>query len=109
MSRSRRHLRSRISRPFRMRTSTGCLESRRIQRAVPPRRQPEAWQRMQQDSRTRLKQWLESGEARLQPLSFPQRELWENSPVPAGSAANNICCLIEIKGALTEKETAAAI
>lgn len=62
-----------------------------------------------QDSRARLKQWLESGEARLQPLSFPQRELWENSPVPVGSAANHICCFIEIKGALTEKESEAAI
>jgi hypothetical protein len=64
---------------------------------------------MQQDSRARLKQWLESGDARLQPLSFPQRELWENSPVPVGSAANHICCLIEIKGALTEKESEAAL
>ncbi len=32
---------------------------------------------MQPDNRARLKQWLESGEARLQPLTFPQRELWE--------------------------------
>lgn len=60
---------------------------------------------MQPDSRARLKQWLESGEARLQPLSYPQRELWENSPVPVASPANHICCFIEIKGALTEKET----
>jgi hypothetical protein len=36
---------------------------------------------MESDNRARLKQWLESGEARLQPLSFPQRELWETSPV----------------------------
>jgi len=64
---------------------------------------------MQQDSRSRLKQWLESGEARLQPLSFPQRELWENSPVLVGSPANHICSFIEIKGALTEKECESAI
>lgn len=64
---------------------------------------------MQLDSRARLKQWLESGEARLHPLSFPQREIWETSPVPVASMANHICCFIEIKGALTEKETHAAI
>lgn len=62
-----------------------------------------------QDSRARLKQWLESGEARLQPLSLPQRELWENSPVPVGSPANHICCFIEIKGATTDTECEAAL
>src|SRR4051812_39459324 len=64
---------------------------------------------MQQDSRSRLKQWLESGEARLAPLSFPQRELWENSPIPVGDHGNHICCYIEIKGALTGQETETAI
>jgi hypothetical protein len=64
---------------------------------------------MQQDSRSRLKQWLESGEARLAPLSFPQREIWETSPVPVECHGNHICCFIEIKGALTEKETEASI
>lgn len=64
---------------------------------------------MQQDSRSRLKQWLESGEARLQPLSYSQRELYETSPVPVGSPANHICCFIEIKGSLTEKESEVAL
>ena len=64
---------------------------------------------MQQDSRTRLKQWLESGEARLQPLSYSQRELYETSPVPVGSSANHICCFIEIKGSLTEEECGVAM
>src|SRR3954447_10877481 len=64
---------------------------------------------MQQDSRSRLKQWIESGEARLAPLSFPQRELWENSPVPIECPGNHICCFIEIKGGLTEKETQTSI
>ena len=41
---------------------------------------------VEQDNRARLKQWLESGEARLQPLTFPQRELWETSPVAATPA-----------------------
>ena len=39
---------------------------------------------MSQDNRARLKQMLESGETRIHQLTFPQRELWEASPVPAG-------------------------
>ena len=58
----------------------------------------------EEDNRARLKRWLESGEARLHPLSFPQRELWENSPVPAGDPANHICASIEIKGGITREE-----
>jgi hypothetical protein len=61
------------------------------------------------DSRTRLKQWLESGAARLQPLSFPQRELWEASPVPVADWGNHISGFIEIKGALTPGESETAI
>lgn len=64
---------------------------------------------MEPDNRARLKQWLESGEARLQPLTFPQRELWETSPVPVADPANHICGFIEIKGAITPKEAEAAI
>lgn len=59
--------------------------------------------------RTRLKQWLESGEAQLQPLTFPQREIWETSPVPVEDPANHICCLIEVHGLLTERDSRAAI
>src|SRR4051812_13031020 len=64
---------------------------------------------MPADSRTRLKQWLDSGEAQLHPLTFPQRELWETSPVPVEDIANHICCLLEIRGLLTEREARAAI
>jgi len=64
---------------------------------------------MEQDNRARLKQWLESGEARLQPLTFPQRELWETSPVPVADPSNHICGLIEIKGAMTFDEVETAI
>jgi hypothetical protein len=64
---------------------------------------------MEQDNRARLKRWLESGEARLQPLTFPQRELWETSPVPVTDPANHICGFIEIKGAITFKEGEIAI
>jgi hypothetical protein len=34
---------------------------------------------MEQDPRTQFKRWLESGEARLHPISLQQRELWETS------------------------------
>src|SRR5690349_527368 len=61
------------------------------------------------DQRARLKQWLESGEAQLHPLTFPQRELWEASPVPVEDNANHICCLIEVHGLLTEPDSRAAI
>jgi hypothetical protein len=64
---------------------------------------------MVQDNRSRLKQWLESGEARLQPLTYPQRELWEASPVPAGDVSNNICAIIQIRGALTPQGSEAAL
>jgi hypothetical protein len=64
---------------------------------------------MEQDNRARLKQWLESGEARLQPLTFPQRELWETSPVAVADPANHICGFIEIKGGITFEEIEVAI
>lgn len=64
---------------------------------------------MSQDNRARLKQWLESGEARLQPLTLPQRELWEASPVPAGDPANHICAFIHIRGHLTPQGCEAAL
>ncbi len=61
------------------------------------------------DRRARLKEWLESGEAQLHPLTFPQRELWETSPVPVEDPANHICCLINVQGLLTERDCRAAI
>lgn len=64
---------------------------------------------MPQDSRIRLKQWLASGEIRLQPLSFPQRELWEAAPVPAADVSNNICALIQVRGLLTPQGSEAAL
>lgn len=64
---------------------------------------------MSQETRTRLKQWLENGEARLQPLTLPQRELWEASPVPAGDAANHICALINVRGPITQQGCEAAV
>src|SRR5688572_16933207 len=57
--------------------------------------------------RALLRQRLDSGEARLHPLSFPQRELWETSPV--ADPANHICAFVEIKGRITSKEAEMAI
>jgi hypothetical protein len=64
---------------------------------------------MSQDNRARLKQWLASGEIRLQPLSFPQRELWEAAPLPAADVSNNICALIQVRGLLTPQGSEAAL
>ena len=64
---------------------------------------------MSQDNRARLKQWLESGEIRLQPLTFPQRELWEASPVPVADASNNICATIQLRGLLTRQGSEVAL
>ena len=64
---------------------------------------------MSQENRARLRQWLESGEARLQPLTFPQRELWEASPVPAADVSNNICAIIQVRGLLTPQGSEAAL
>ena len=64
---------------------------------------------MEQNSRSQFKQWLESGEARLQPLSLTQRELWEASPVAVGDGGNHICGFIEIKGPITPEQCEQAL
>jgi hypothetical protein len=64
---------------------------------------------MSADKRALLKQWLESGKAQLQPLTFPQRELWETSPVPVADMANHICCLIKVRGAITPEDAERAV
>src|ERR1700681_3996396 len=64
---------------------------------------------MSGDKRARFKQWLESGEARLEPLTFPQRELWEGSPVPVADVSNNICAIIQARGSLTPQGSEAAL
>jgi len=56
---------------------------------------------MESDARTKLKEWIAAGKARLEPLSFAQRELWEASSVPPGDASHNICCFLDIRGPLT--------
>ncbi|RYD77287.1 MAG: condensation domain protein, partial [Verrucomicrobiaceae bacterium] len=64
---------------------------------------------MSADKRARLKQWLESGEARLHPLTFPQREIWEASPAPVADMTNHICCLINVQGPITAADCRAAV
>lgn len=64
---------------------------------------------MSDDKRALLKRRLESGEIRLQPLTYPQRELWEASPVPVADMANHICCLILVKGKLAPEDGAGAL
>jgi hypothetical protein len=61
------------------------------------------------DPRARLKEWLDSGEAQLHPLTLPQRELRETSPAAVEDNANHICCLIDVRGLLTERECRTAI
>jgi len=58
---------------------------------------------MEADARSKLKDWISTGKARLEPLSFPQRELWEASAVPPGDATNNISCFLDIRGPLTRE------
>ena len=64
---------------------------------------------MSGDKRALLKDWLASGKAHLQPLTFPQRELWEASPVAVTDIANHICCLIQMRGVITQDACEAAI
>src|SRR5471030_462566 len=64
---------------------------------------------MSADKRALLKQRMANGEMNLQPLTFPQRELWEASPVPVADAANHICCLIEVRGTIIAEDCEVAI
>ncbi len=64
---------------------------------------------MSKDSRSRLKQWLETGEARLQPLSYSQRELWEASPVPVADVSNHICTFMEVRSKISPQECVSAM
>lgn len=64
---------------------------------------------MSEHKHARFKQWLESGEACLHPLTLPQRELWETSPAPAGDISNHICCVINVRGPLTPEDSVASL
>jgi hypothetical protein len=64
---------------------------------------------MSEDKRALLRQRLKSGQIRVHPLTFPQRELWETSPVAVADPANHICAFVEIKGRITFREAEAAL
>jgi Condensation domain len=64
---------------------------------------------MSEDKRARFKTWLESGEARLHPLTFSQRELWETSPAPPGDVSNHICCVINVRGVISPEDCIASV
>ncbi|HJT80781.1 MAG TPA: condensation domain-containing protein [Chthoniobacterales bacterium] len=64
---------------------------------------------MSDDNRARLKKWLESGEARLHPLTFSQRELWETSPAPVADVSNHICCFINVRGQISPEDCVASL
>src|SRR5438105_9773953 len=64
--------------------------------------------RMSDAKRARLKEWIESGEAQLHPLTFSQRELWETSPAPPGDVSNHICCVLNIRGPISQQDSLAA-
>ncbi|MFT4547178.1 MAG: hypothetical protein ACI9MB_001124, partial [Verrucomicrobiales bacterium] len=62
-----------------------------------------------EDPRARLKRWIKTGQARLHPLTLPQRELWETSPVPPGDPANHVCSFFEIQGPITFEHCQGAV
>jgi hypothetical protein len=64
---------------------------------------------MSDAKRARLKEWIESGEAQLHPLTFSQRELWETSPAPPSDVSNHICCVIDVRGLISSEDCVAAV
>lgn len=52
-------------------------------------------------TRSKLQEMVASGQIRLLPLTFPQRELWEASPVPPEDPTNTIRSFIDLTGPLT--------
>ncbi len=64
---------------------------------------------MSDNARNRLKEWLATGAARLEPLSFSQRELWETSHVPPGDIVNHICVFMEVGGKIPREESLRAM
>src|SRR3954470_7127162 len=64
---------------------------------------------MSDAKQARLKQWIESGEAQLHPLTFSQRELWETSPAPPSDVSNHICSMLSIRGAISQEDSLAIL
>ncbi len=64
---------------------------------------------MSDAKQARLKRWLASGEAQLHPLTFSQRELWETSPAPPSDVSNHICCVIDLRGPISQEDSLASV
>ncbi|HEX4630795.1 MAG TPA: condensation domain-containing protein [Chthoniobacterales bacterium] len=64
---------------------------------------------MSDAKRARLKEWIESGEAQLHPITLSQRELWEASPAPPSDVSNHICCVIDVRGAISSEDCITAV
>ena len=62
---------------------------------------------MSEGKQARFKQWIETGEAELHPLTFSQRELWETSPAPVSDVSNHICCVLHIGGLISKEDSLA--
>ena len=62
---------------------------------------------MSEGKQARLKQWIESGDAQLHPMTFSQRELWETSPAPPSDVSNHICCVLHIGGLISKEDSLA--
>lgn len=63
---------------------------------------------MSDAKQARFKQWVQSGEVQLHPLTLPQRELWEASPATPSDISNHICCVINVRGLITPEDCAAS-
>jgi hypothetical protein len=64
---------------------------------------------MSDAKRARLKDWIDSGEAQLHPITLSQRELWEASPAPPSDVSNHICCVIDVRGAISSEDCITAV
>jgi len=63
---------------------------------------------MSEEKQARFKQWIESGEVQLHPLTFSQRELWETSPAPPADVSNHICSMLSIRGTISQEDSLAS-
>jgi hypothetical protein len=64
---------------------------------------------MSEGKRARFKQWIESGEAQLCPLTFSQRELWDTSAAPLSDVSNHICSVLHIRGLISQEDALATL
>lgn len=56
---------------------------------------------MEKDTKSRLQELVASGQVRLVPQTFQQRELWETSPVPPDDPTNTIRSFMDMRGPLS--------